>query len=194
MRRSWFLLALAALVPPLPAQSQSQTVDVAITTKLGKIVVRLDAAHAPNTTKNFLRYVDSGAYKGATFYRAVRKDSPEYQAQISVIQGGLAPLKRDDVYQPIQMESTKKTGLHNDVGTIAMARGNDQDTATSEFFISTADNRGLDGDRFPDGYGYAVFGKVISGMDVARKILASPEIQDQLDPAIPILSITRVKS
>ena len=193
MRRFSFFLALTLAFGPVAAAAQSSTVDVAIQTSIGTIVVRLDAAHAPQTTKNFLRYVDANTYKGATFYRAVRKDNPEYQADIAVIQGGVAPQRKSDVFPPIQIEPTTQTGLHNDAGTIAMARGNDPDTATSEFFISTVDNRGLDANRFPDGKGYAVFGKVIAGMDVVRKILNSPELRDQLQPAIPIVAVTRVK-
>lgn len=192
MRTFSLLVTLVlALAPAWPVAADPATVDVAIQTALGTIVVRLDAAHAPVTTKNFLRYVDAGAYKGASFYRAVRMNNPEYQASIAVIQGGLAPKGKSDVFAPIQIEPTTQTGLHNDAGTIAMARGGDPDTATSEFFISTVENRGLDANRFPDGKGYAVFGKVISGMDVVRKILNSPELRDQLDPPITIVKVSR---
>ena len=131
-----------------------------------------DTARAPVTTKNFLRYVDQGTYNGTTFYRTVRR-ATEPQSKIEVIQGGLNPQTANPMIQPIPLEPTSKTGLHNTDGTIAMARTADPNSASTEFFIDIGDDRFLDAGG-PPGPGYAAFGKVIRGMDVVRKIHRAP--------------------
>ncbi len=180
------ILATAAASPHPPAP-----VDVSIQTSVGTIVVRLDAAHAPNTTKNFLHYVDTGTYNGATFYRSVSK-AHEPQSNIEVIQGGLNPQGPNPMIRPITLEPTSKTGLHNVDGTIAMARTADPNSATTEFFIDIGNDAFLDAGG-PTGPGYAAFGKVIRGMDVVRKIQAANANGEMLSPPIRIVKMTRVR-
>ncbi|HZO94382.1 MAG TPA: peptidylprolyl isomerase [Candidatus Baltobacteraceae bacterium] len=189
-------LALAAAVLLLAAAPRATLhrvapVNVAIRTADGTIVVRLDPAHAPVTTRNFLHYVDTRAYDGATFYRTVSKAN-EPQSQIQVIQGGLNQQAPNPMIRPIVLEPTSVTGLHNVDGAISMARTSDPNSATTEFFICIGDNRFLDAGG-PLGPGYAAFGKVVSGMDVVRKILRSHANGESLDPPVKILSISRVR-
>ena len=133
-------------------------------TTLGKIILELDDAKAPVSTKNFLAYVDSGHYNGTVFHRVI----PDF-----MIQGGgfETDLKQKPVNAPIKNEADN--GLKNLRGTVAMARTGVVDSATAQFFINTVDNGMLD-HRGNDqaGFGYAVFGKVVEGMDVVDKIRA----------------------
>src|ERR1700736_4439765 len=154
------------------------------------MVVRLDVAAAPVTTKNFLHYVDAGTYNGATFYRTVRRSS-EPQARIEVIQGGLNLQVANPMIKPIPLEPTSKTHLHNTDGTIAMARMADPNSASTEFFIAIGDDPFLDAGG-QTGPGYAAFGKVVRGMDVVRKIQQSNATGEQLSPPIAIVSVKRV--
>ena len=165
-------------------------IDVAIATSMGTIVVRLNAAAAPNTTKNFLHYVDAGTYNGTSFYRTVsRKNEP--QSKIEVIQGGLNPQTDNPMIAKLALEPTSKTHLHNTDGTIAMARTSDPNSATTEFFIDIGDDRFLDAGG-PTGPGYAAFGKVIRGMDIVRKIQNAKAAGETLTPNIRIISMKRV--
>ncbi len=181
------MLLLAAAPPP----SAARPVEVAIRTTDGTIVVRLDPAHAPLTTKNFLHYVDAGTYDGTSFYRTVAKAN-EPQSKIEVIQGGLNPQTQNPMIAPIKLEPTSRTGLHNTDGEISMARTNDPDSASTEFFICIGDNRFLDAGG-PLGPGYAAFGKVVRGMDVVRRIQRSHANGETLDPPVKILKISRVR-
>jgi peptidyl-prolyl cis-trans isomerase A (cyclophilin A) len=184
------VLALAALLAGHSgAVAASATTDVAIRTSAGTIVVRLEAARAPITVRNFLHYVDTHAYDNATFYRTVRR-ATEPQSRIEVIQGGLK--EPGPTIKPIPLEPTSKTGLHNVDGTIAMARTADPNSASTEFFIDIGDDRFLDAGG-PLGPGYAAFGKVIRGMDVVHKIHTAPASGETLTPPIKIISITRVR-
>jgi len=189
--RALALAASVALVAAAPAHPASRPVDVAIKTTDGTIVVRLDAAHAPLTTKNFLHYVDTRAYDGTSFYRTVSKAN-EPQSRIEVIQGGLNPATTNPMIKPIPLEPTSKTGLHNVEGAIAMARTADPNSATTEFYICIGDDRFLDAGG-PLDPGYAAFGRVIRGMDVVRKIQRSHATGETLDPPVKILSISRVR-
>jgi peptidyl-prolyl cis-trans isomerase A (cyclophilin A) len=181
--------ALLAAAPHPAKAPAAKPVDVAIRTSLGTIVVRLDTAAAPITTKNFLHYVDAGTYNGATFYRTVRRTS-EPQASIEVIQGGLNSKTANPMIQPIPLEPTSKTHLHNTDGTIAMARTSDPNSGSTEFFIDIGDDRFLDAGG-PTGPGYAAFGKVVRGMDVVRKIQRANATGESLSPPITIVSIKR---
>lgn len=185
-------IALPLLLVTLLAASAHapRPVDVAIATSMGTIVVRLSASAAPNTTKNFLHYVDAGTYNGATFYRTVRRAS-EPQAKIEVIQGGLNPQSDNPMVAKLRLEPTSATHLHNTDGTIAMARTRDPNSATTEFFIDIGDDRFLDAGG-PTGAGYAAFGKVIRGMDVVRKIQAAKASGESLTPPITIVKMRRV--
>jgi peptidyl-prolyl cis-trans isomerase A (cyclophilin A) len=186
-----FSVAISGLAPSATAAPASGTTDVAIRTSVGTIVVRLDAARAPITVRNFLHYADTHAYDNATFYRTVRR-ATEPQSRIEVIQGGLNPQAANPMIRPIPLEPTSKTGLHNVDGTIAMARTADPNSATTEFFIDVGDDRFLDAGG-PLGPGYAAFGKVIRGMDVVHKIHTANASGESLTPPIRIISITRTR-
>jgi len=151
------VLALVLAVNPLPAQSKPDT--VVFKTSLGDLTIALFNRTAPVTVKNFLAYVDSGFYNGTIFHRVI----PGF-----VIQGGgyNKNLVRRPTFPPIKNESDN--GLKNERGTLSMARTQDPNSATSQFFVSLVDNSGLDFKG--EGTGYAVFGKVIAGMDVVDKI------------------------
>ncbi len=135
---------------------------VVIDTSMGKIEVELFADKAPITVKNFLKYVEEKAYDGTIFHRVI--DNFMIQG------GGFTPdMTKKPVHDPIKNEAGN--GLKNEVGTLAMARTGVVDSATNQFFINVKNNSFLDHkDNSPRGYGYAVFGKVISGMDVVNKI------------------------
>ena len=158
--RATLLLFATVAAAPL-ATAQTVTLD----TSVGDIVVQLDAAKAPATVDNFVQYVNAGHYNGTVFHRVIDG---------FMIQGGgmTADGKPKPTRAPIPLEA--RNGLSNQRGTIAMARTSVPDSATSQFFINVVDNSGkLDAPR-PDGHGYAVFGKVVSGMDVVDKIRVVP--------------------
>jgi peptidyl-prolyl cis-trans isomerase A (cyclophilin A) len=185
------LLAASLVLAPLSAGAQPAPVDVAIVTTMGTIVVELDLAHAPVTAGNFLKHVDAHVCDhAASFYRTVHSSDPTHPARIEIIQGGIEPA--DDKLPPIAVEKTTATGLHNVAGTIAMARTSDPASATSEFYINTGDDRVLDADEFSDGFGYAVFGRIVKGADVIAKIQTSPANGQSLTPPIKILRIARL--
>ena len=199
--RSQMLERIARLVKPLApalvciallgAAPRAAGTDVAIVTSLGTIVVRLNSHAAPNTTKNFLHYVDTGAYDGTSFYRTVRRAS-EPQSRIEVIQGGLNPQSGNPMAAKLKLEPTSATHLHNVDGAIAMARTADPDSATTEFFIDIGDDRFLDAGG-PTGAGYAAFGNVVRGMDVVRKIHAAKASGEALTPPVTIVRMRRVR-
>lgn len=188
-------LALALLAAAwLPqAQAAAQTLPrVVIGTSLGNIEVEVDTIRAPITSANFLRYVDLGFYRFGRFHRTVRPDNqPKDKIKIAVVQAGLDSLRVKD-FPAIPLERTRTTGLSHKDGTISMARDG-PNTATSDFFICIGDQPSLDfgGKRNPDGQGFAAFGRVVLGMDVVRRIQASPARGQTLDPPIPIDSIVR---
>ena len=139
---------------------------VKLTTSMGPIVIELDEAKAPISAKNFLSYVDSGHYNGTIFHRVING---------FMIQGGgfTKDMQQKPVQPPIKNESTN--GLKNDNYTVAMARTNVRDSATSQFFINVKDNEFLNyKGPSPQGWGYAVFGKVVAGKDVVDKIAKVP--------------------
>lgn len=135
---------------------------VVIKTSLGEIRVELFEDKAPATVKNFLRYADEKFYDGTVFHRVI----DDFMIQ----GGGFGPdMRKKDTHEPIKNEASAE--LKNDRGTIAMARTNIVDSATAQFFINVKDNAFLNHkDNTPQGFGYAVFGKVIEGMDVVDKI------------------------
>jgi peptidyl-prolyl cis-trans isomerase A (cyclophilin A) len=160
---------------------------------MGDIVLEVDAARAPITAANFLRYVDAGRYDGGGFHRSVRLDNqPGKTALIEVIQAGVKPDLSPADYPPIPLERTSKTGLRHHDGTLSMARDG-ADTATSDFFVCIGEQPALDfgGKRNPDGQGFAAFGRVLKGMDVVRRIQMSPADGQRLTPPILILSARR---
>jgi peptidyl-prolyl cis-trans isomerase A (cyclophilin A) len=156
------LSMLLALVLALPGFAWAQR--VALDTTMGTIVIELAPKEAPKTVANFLEYVKSGHYNNTVFHRVI--DGFMIQAG-----GYTADMNEKPTRAPIPLES--QNGLKNERGTVAMARRGDPNSATSQFFISVKDNPNLDYPR-PDGNGYAVFGKVVEGMDVVDKIRAVP--------------------
>ncbi|WP_119353442.1 peptidylprolyl isomerase [Azohydromonas sediminis] len=153
--------ALAAALAAAPAWAQK----VRLATTMGDIVVELDAAKAPKTVDNFVQYVKAGHYDGTVFHRVI----PNFMIQ----GGGFTPdMTQKATRAPIPLES--RNGLSNVRGTIAMARTAVPDSATAQFFINVVDNAFLDQPNARDGAGYAVFGRVVAGMDVVDKIRAVP--------------------
>jgi peptidyl-prolyl cis-trans isomerase A (cyclophilin A) len=140
---------------------------VLMETSLGNVKLELFQKSAPVSVRNFLDYVNSGYYSGTIFHRVI----PGF-----MVQGGgiTADLKPKATKAPIKNEADN--GLKNDRGTLAMARAGDPDSATSQFFINVVNNGGLNRPS-PDGFGYAVFGRVIEGMDVIDKIVKTPQKQ-----------------
>lgn len=163
-----------------------------ISTGLGEIVIELDSAAAPKTTANFLYYVSHGLYDSTTFFRVCTPENEsKRQVRIEVIQGGKVAEKQEA--RPVEFESTKLTGLKHIAGTISMARNGPQ-TATSQFFICVTDEPELDfeGSRNPDGQGFAAFGRVISGMEVVKRIQRLPEKEQMLLQPVLIISVIRI--
>ncbi|MDI4632025.1 peptidylprolyl isomerase [Pelomonas sp. V22] len=160
------LQALAALSLSLAfsAGALAQTV-VKLTTTVGDIRVELDAEKAPKTVANFIAYVKAGHYNGLIFHRVIENFMIQTGGYTTKLEG--RPTKA-----PIPLESAN--GLNNVRGSIAMARSSNPDSATSQFFINTVDNPGLDAENARDGKGYAVFGRVIEGMEVVDQIRAVP--------------------
>ena len=177
--------SLAAAPAPLPR--------VAVRTAMGEIVLEIDGVRAPVTARNFLRYVDAGRYGGGAFHRTVTTapdNQPGKAVKIDVIQGAGGPGKD---LAPITLERTRDTGLSHVDGAVSMARDG-PDTATSDFFVCVGAQPELDhgGRRNPDGQGFAVFGRVVAGMDVVRRIHASPAQGQSLAPPVAILEVVRL--
>lgn len=155
---------------------------VVLETTMGTIKIELLPAKAPETVKNFLNYVNAGFYNGTIFHRVI----PNFMIQA----GGILPnLMQKTPNPPIKNES--KNGLKNLRGTVAMGRREDPHSATSHFFINVTDNPHLDATA--GGWGYAVFGRVVSGMDVVdkiQKVKTTTKGQMQNVPVEPVI-ITR---
>ncbi|WP_271086031.1 peptidylprolyl isomerase [Brevundimonas sp. NIBR11] len=160
---------------------------MALSTDLGFVVLELDARRAPITTCNFLRYVQAGRYTGGSFFRTVVAETNDSSNPIDVIQAATAAGSDDPGFGPIPLERSRDTGLRHVAGAISMARDG-ADTATSSFFIVVKDAPSLDfgGGRNADGQGFAVFGRVISGMDIVEDIHGSPATDEQLETPIAI--------
>jgi len=183
-----FLLALvsictAALMHTTTAQAADNAPRIRIQTNQGDIVVELNREKAPKTVENFLSYVNDGFYNGTVFHRVIDG---------FMIQGGgfTQDLQQKATKSPIQNEADN--GLKNDRGTIAMARTNEPHSATAQFFINVVNNDFLNyRSQTLRGWGYAVFGKVVEGMDVVdkiRKIPTGPSGQFRQDvPKTPVV-------
>jgi len=175
----WAALAVASLtVLSAPAFAGDK---VHLDTTLGEIVIELDAEKAPKSVANFVQYVKDGHYNGTVFHRVI----PNF-----MIQGGgmTADMTEKKTRAPIPLASTN--GLSNLRGSIAMARTNDPNSATSQFFINVQDNPRLDAANARDGNGYAVFGKVVAGMDVVDKIRAVPTSSKGMHDDVPMMPVT----
>jgi len=166
MLRRTFLTAVTALAGAITFSAFAANPQVELETTFGKIRIELYPDAAPKTVANFLDYVKSGHYDGTQFHRVIGG---------FMIQGGgfTQDFKEKPTKPqiPIESEQSSKAGLMNDVGTLAMARTSDPNSATAQFFINVADNKFLNF-RSADaqGYGYTVFGKVVDGMSVVNKI------------------------
>jgi peptidyl-prolyl cis-trans isomerase A (cyclophilin A) len=160
-RRTALIAAATLAIATSAGTAWAQTAPrVKLSTTAGDIVVELYPDKAPKTVENFLQYVNDKQYDGTVFHRVI--DGFMIQG------GGFTPdLKQKPTRAPIPLEA--KNGLKNDKYTIAMARTSDPNSATSQFFINVKDNANLNAPN-PDGYGYAVFGKVVSGSEVVDKI------------------------
>jgi cyclophilin family peptidyl-prolyl cis-trans isomerase len=158
------LVTACLVLAELAGAQEKEAPMVKLVTSVGDITLELYPDKAPATVANFLAYVDDGFYTGTVFHRVIRN---------FMIQGGgfAADLARKQTKAPIKNEATN--ALKNDRGTIAMARTNVPDSATSQFFINTVNNTSLDfRDPSPMGIGYCVFGRVVEGMDVVDAIQA----------------------
>ena len=204
MNRRSLVLALCLAVLPAPVFAQdappptqaaaAAAVRVVLETSAGSILVETDP-RAPITAANFLRYVDEGRFNGTDFYRGM-----ELGAGTGVVQGGTANAP-DRILPPIAHEPTSQTGLRHINGALSMARF-DPGTADGDFFIIVGNLPGFDAGRAaPGDPGFAVFGRVLEGMDVVRAILAAPKSPTEgegfmrgqmLDPRVRILSARRV--
>jgi peptidyl-prolyl cis-trans isomerase A (cyclophilin A) len=158
---------------------------VKLSTSEGDIVIELDREKAPKTVDNFLQYVKGGQYNGTIFHRVIDG---------FMIQGGgmTADMREKPTRAAIPLES--RNGLSNVRGSIAMARTSDPNSATAQFFINVADNTRLDQANAADHEGYAVFGKVVSGMEVVDKIKQAPVGNRSGHQNVPLQAITLKKA
>jgi peptidyl-prolyl cis-trans isomerase B (cyclophilin B) len=176
------LLALSACSAPA-----NNNPVVVIETSMGDIKVELFEDKAPISTRNFLRYVDDKFYDGTIFHRVI----PDFMIQGGGFEPGMKQEK--DTYPAIKNESSN--GLLNERGTLAMARTPAPDSATAQFFINVKDNDFLNRAKAPDKVGYAVFGRVIEGMDVVDKIrrVETHEFEGQKDVPVEDVMIKSVR-
>lgn len=183
----------AAGTAPAPAAAVEDFVKVALETSAGRIVIGLDKARAPLTTANFLKYVTGGKFNGESIYRAMK-----YGDTGGLVQGGITSDARK-LLPAVPHESTVSTGLTHVRGAVSMA-SQGPGTAQADFFILTTDIPGLDANGADQGF--AVFGKVVEGMEVVDRILASPVSAakgdgpmkgEMLEPAVIIVKAARVE-
>jgi cyclophilin family peptidyl-prolyl cis-trans isomerase len=185
VKRILFLALAAAAFAAVPVRAENTI--VVVETSAGPIKIELFDDKAPITVKNFLAYVDDKHYDGTIFHRVMGKENSKRDFMIQG--GGYAPgMKEKKTKDPIKNEAGN--GISNERGTIAMARTNDPDSATAQFFINVTDNKFLD--KAGRNAGYAVFGKVIEGMDVVDKIKAVKTTGDDARPVAnkPIEDVT----
>jgi len=163
--------------------SETTNPIVRIETSMGEIVLELDAANAPITVANFIDYTNDGFYEGTVFHRVI--DGFMVQG------GGLTIDMRDKVNKKAPIKNEAGNGLKNDRGTVAMARTQAVDSATSQFFINIDDNDFLNHTApTPQGFGYAVFGKVTDGMDTVDAIRKVKTGNSGMHQDVPVEAIT----
>ncbi len=188
--RKQIALLVFILFFTISSNTQAETTMVKMDTNQGTIMLELDADKAPNTVENFLTYAKEGFFDGTIFHRVISN---------FMIQGGgfTEDMSQKETHDPIQNEANN--GLTNDNGTIAMARTGDPHSATAQFFINVKDNDFLNfSSETPQGWGYAVFGKVTEGMDVVEKIkgvatTTKGPYQDVPEEAVIIEKVTIVE-
>jgi cyclophilin family peptidyl-prolyl cis-trans isomerase len=192
------LIVLAAQATPAPAPSApfaqvpapeaKPTPDgavIAIETSMGTIQVGLFATKAPRSSRNFLNYVKSGFYNGTIFHRVI----PGF-----MIQGGGMDAKMVEKTPGPPVRNEARNGLLNSRGTLALARTNDPHSATAQFFINLKDNPGLDFGIARDGWGYAVFGEVLSGMEIVDSIISVPTTRVGVHENVPVKPVLITKA
>jgi len=187
--KSALIYAAAVLTVASPVSAGDHP-RVALDTSQGEIILELYADKAPQTVSNFLTYVDAGFYDGTIFHRVI----PGF-----MIQGGgfNAEMRQKQTRSPIRNEADN--GLQNERGTVAMARTSDPDSATAQFFINTVDNGFLNHkSKSPQGWGYAVFGRVVEGIDVVDAISRIKTVSRGMHGDVPaepvvIVSAKRLK-
>jgi peptidyl-prolyl cis-trans isomerase A (cyclophilin A) len=199
-------VAAVLLLCPAPATAQDLKdgeVLARIETALGNIDVAVDTKHAPLTANNFLKYVDAGLYDGGRFHRATRPDN--YVPQLpdrppfQIVQADINPQRSSSKFPAIPLERTTETGVTHTAGALSMPRGAAVDSATSGFVICLEDTPSLDfgSKRYPDGQGFAAFGRVVKGLDVVRRIQQQPTNKDADTPMgrqtlLPPVTIARI--
>jgi len=188
VKRSTFLSTVATFVVAI-SFAWAQPVHAAdpvviLKTSMGEIDIQLDPTHAPISTENFLKYVNEKFYDGTIFHRII----PGFVVQ----GGGFTPdMTQKQTHPPIKNEATN--GLHNLRGTISMARTNDPDSATSQFFLNLVNNSDkLDPDAAPGGY--AVFGKITKGLDVLDKMATVPTTSKGPFQDVPVQPVTLISA
>jgi peptidyl-prolyl cis-trans isomerase A (cyclophilin A) len=175
-------VALICFVAGIACAEGKKNPVVTMETTLGNIKIELFEKEAPISVKNFLDYTKSGYYSGTTFHRVI----PGFMVQGGGLTANLTP--KPGNLPPIKNEADN--GLKNDRGTLSMARSGDPNSATSQFFINVANNNSLNKPN-PDGFGYAVFGKVVEGMDVVDKIVSTPQTRkNSVFQNVPIEAVT----
>lgn len=178
LRRQLSLVIVASLWGLTASAAMAQKVK--LDTSLGAVVIELEPAKAPKTVANFLDYVRSGHYDGTVFHRVI----PGFMIQ----GGGMdAELHERPTRAPIELES--RNGLTNQRGSVAMARTAVPDSATAQFFVNVKDNNFLDAANARDGNGYAVFGRVVAGMDVVDRIAAVPTASRGANQNVPVTPV-----
>jgi len=189
------ILAVAAILPATAlAQSQpkgctakgNEPMKVKLTTSMGPIVIELNKEKAPVSVENFVKYVEAGHYNGTIFHRVI----PNF-----MVQGG--GFNKDMQQKPTQapIKNEGANGLKNDNYTVAMARTGVRDSATSQFFINVKDNEFLNySGENPQGWGYAVFGKVVEGKEIVDKIKGVATINSGMHQNVPAQPVTIEKA
>jgi cyclophilin family peptidyl-prolyl cis-trans isomerase len=181
MKHGSILLAIVlALCSTSEGRSEEVTgsAKVTMTTSLGEVTIELWPDKAPLTVGNFLEYCKAGYYDGTVFHRVI----PGFMIQ----GGGMDATLVEKPGQRPPLKNESENGLRNEAGTLAMARTREPDSATSQFFINVKDNAFLDREQAADGVGYAVFGKVVEGMDVVKKIEAVKTTTKGMHQDVPI--------
>lgn len=172
---------IATALVAMAAGDAALAQKVKLETSEGTIVLELDREKAPKTVDNFLGYVNAKHYDGVIFHRVIEN--------FMIQTGGYKPdLSEKPTRPPIPLES--RNGLSNMRGTVAMARTNNPNSATAQFFVNVADNLFLDQANARDGEGYAVFGKVIDGIEVVDKIRAMPTQASGMQQNLPVKPVT----
>lgn len=187
MNAAVFGMAALALDLAGAQQAPSSQHVVLLDTTAGTMAIAVDLEHAPVTGCNFIKAALRGAYIDGSFFRTVVAATNANPNPIDVIQAATVHGSDDASQPPIPLERTRDTGLRHTAGAVSMARDG-PDTATTSFFVVTQDTPSLDfgGGRNPDGQGFGVFGHLIDGLDVARRIQALPATDEQINEPVRI--------